>query len=87
MELVLSLGIIAVFRRLSNVSHLMASLLKRDFDISKHFFIIAKKNSIIDTPLRVVQNNNSLSTYIKIMLACRTSAPQTHYYFMANECI
>tara|TARA_B100001142_G_C13894689_1_gene485446 strand:+ start:21 stop:275 length:255 start_codon:yes stop_codon:yes gene_type:complete len=60
MELVLSLGIIAVFRRLSNVSHLMASLLKRDFDISKHFFIIAKKNSIIDTPLRVVQNNNSL---------------------------
>ena len=60
MELVLSLGIIAAFRRLSNVSHLMASLLKRDFDISKHFFIIAKKNSIIDTPLRVVQNNNSL---------------------------
>ena len=60
MELVLSLGIIAVFRRLSNVSHLMASLLKRDFDISKHFFIIAKKNSIIDTPLAVVQNNNSL---------------------------
>lgn len=43
MELVLSLGIIAAFRRLSNVSHLMASLLKRDFDISKHFFIIAKK--------------------------------------------